>query len=333
MKAFVTGGTGFIGRHLVRRMSRTKHEMVCLVRETSDSKELEELGAQLVIGDVTDRDSLRDGMNGCDWLLNLANVYSYWEREKYRYKSVNIEGTRNALECALEAGISKVVHVSTVVVYGKPKESPFSEESAVGPLRFSEYARSKYEGDLIAWDLYKERGLPLVMIYPGAVLGSGDASISGASIDRFIHHKLPATVFNKSVMTYVHVQDVAEAILKAAEMSNNIGEKYIVGNTKLTFDEFYNMLGELSGVSRPLMNMPDSLALFNASILTFLANVTKRPPLWGMSTDAMRALKEGCNADGSKAEQELGFSYSPIRDALKDEVEWYRDPSHSHYSK
>lgn len=331
MKAFITGATGFIGRYLVRRMAGTGHEMYCLARRASDTKELQELGARIVLGDVLDRDSLQQGMRGCDWLLNLANVFSYWEPDKTRYRNVNITGMRNVMECALEAGLSKVVHVSSVVVYGKPADAPFSEESPLGPVRFSEYARSKYEGDLIAWELFRERRLPLVMIYPGAVLGSGDANIAGASVDRLIHHKLPSTVFHNSVMTYVHARDVAEAILKAAEKPGNTGEKYLVGNAHMTFDEFYGMVRDISGEPLPRMRMPDGFALFNARMLTVLANVTKRPPLWGMSIDAMRSLKEGVNADGSKAERELGITYTPIRRALEDEVAWYRDPSHSRY--
>ncbi len=331
MKTFITGGTGFIGKHLVRRMARTAHEMFCLVRKSSDTKELEELGVNLVIGDVTDRVSLTKGMSGCDWLLNLANVFSYWEPDKSRYRNVNVLGMKNVMESALEAGIAKVVHVSSVVIYGKPRESPFSEVSSLGPIRFSDYAQSKYEGDLIAWKLYQERDLPLVMIYPGGVIGSGDTNIAGTSIDRFMHHKLPATVFHKSIMTYVHVQDVAEAILKAAEKQDNIGEKYILGNAHITFDEFYGMIHDITGEPLPMMRMPDNLALFNARMLTTLADVIKRPPLWGMSIDGMRTLKEGINADGSKAERELGIHYTPIRKALEDEVAWYRDPSHSHY--
>ena len=331
MKVFITGGTGFIGRYLVRRMARTEHEMICLVRKTSDTKELEDLGAQLVIGDVTDLDSLRTGMKGCDWLLNLANVYSYWEPDKAKYRNVNVAAMTNVMETALETEIAKVVHVSSVVIYGKPSDSLFSEESAVGPIRFSEYAQSKYEGDLIAWQLFREKGLPLVMIYPAGVMGSGDVSMGGESIDRFIHRKLPATVFNKRVLTYVHVQDVAEAILKAAEKPDNIGEKYIVGNDQITFDEFYTMVQEISGVSLPGMRMPDGLAMFNARMLTAFADLTKRPPLWGMSIDAMRTFKEGINADGSKAERELGITYTPLRKAIEEEIAWYKDPSHSRY--
>lgn len=117
---------------------------------------LEELGCELAYGDVTDRASVLNGVRGCGWVVNLANVYSYWEPDKSVYRTVNVEGTRNVME----GGVSKVVHVSTMLVWGKPAQQPFSEETPVGLKRFTDYAQSKYEGDLVVWELYRERGCP-----------------------------------------------------------------------------------------------------------------------------------------------------------------------------
>jgi dihydroflavonol-4-reductase len=329
MKVFITGGTGFIGKQLVRRMAETKHEMYCLARKTSDTAEMEKLGAKIVFGDVQDKDSLLKGMHGCDWLFNLANLYSLWEPEKSAYRKVNVIGTLNVMECALQAGLSKVVHVSSVAVYGKPLDSPFSEKSAVGPVRFSQYAQTKYEGDLIAWKMFKENKLPLVVIFPAIVLGSEDVSLAGQSIGRLISRRLPARSFNRKTATYVHVNDVAEAILKAAEKAGNIGEKYILGDSRLSFDEFYNLISELSGVRKPLMVVPDWLTMISAGFLTFLSDITKLPPLMGLAADAMRTSNAGFKADGSKAARELGIAYTPIRKAIEDEIAWYRNNSRS----
>jgi dihydroflavonol-4-reductase len=327
MKVFITGGTGFIGRQLVRRMARTEHEIYCLARKTSSTAELEKLGAKIVFGDVQDKDSLLQGMQGCDWLFNLANLYSLWEPVKSAYRNVNVIGTQNVMECALQAGLSKVVHVSSVAIYGKPSDSPFSEESAVGPVRFSEYAQTKYEGDLIAWKLFQEKKLPLVMIFPAAVLGGGDISLAGQSIDRLVRRRLPARSFNRKIVTYVHVNDVAEVILKAAQKPDNIGEKYIAGNIRLSFDEFYDMISEVAGVPKPLMVVPDWLTMISAGFFTVLSDITKLPPLMGLSADAMRTSNAGIQADGSKAMRELGITYTPIRKAIEDEIAWYKNHS------
>lgn len=324
MKIFITGATGFIGINLARRLANTEHNMLCLVRKTSRSDELKKLGATLIEGDVTEKASILKRMEGCDWVVNLANVYSFWEPIKRMYQEVNVSGTRNVMECVLETGISKVIHVSTLAVYGKPVDCPFNEESIVGPVRFSEYARTKYAGDLIAWELYEKRKLPLVMLYLAAVLGPGDPKSTGQYIKNLIERRLPARVFEHSVMTFVHVKDVVEAIVRALEKETNIGEKYLIGKHSMPFMEITKMIADISGVPLPRMVLPNSLVMMMAALLTQVANLIKKPPLWGMSMDQMRTMKEGSQFDGSKSERELGIQYTPIRIALEDAIESYR---------
>jgi dihydroflavonol-4-reductase len=322
MRTFVTGGTGFIGTHVVRRLIQAGHEPHCLVKATSNTTELERMGVTLVIGDVTDKASLLKGMGGCDWVVNLANIYSWWEPDKRVYSNVNVEGTRNVMECALERGASKVVHVSTAYVYGKPATSPFTEETPVGPVRPSEYTRTKYAGDLIAWQLRKERGLPLVMIYPGAVLGAGDPKPTGRYIKRFLSGRVPRIAFTEAVQTYVDVRDVAEAIVLALEEEGNIGEKYLVGKHQLSVQEFNELISEISGVAMP-PTAPSAVMLLTATLTTWLADLTKKPPKLA-PIDYIRVYRDGCRFDGSKAERELGLTYAPIRDTLKEAIEWLK---------
>ncbi|MGD2148805.1 MAG: NAD-dependent epimerase/dehydratase family protein, partial [Anaerolineae bacterium] len=191
MNVFVTGASGFIGGHVVERLVQRGHEPVCLVRPTSKTLGLETARADLTTGDVTNRDSLSHCMAGCDWVVNLANIYSWWEPDRRIYTRVNVEGTRNIMECALAAGVSKVVHVSTAYVYGRPATSPFVEETPVGPCRPSHYTRSKYEGDLVALQLHQDRGLPLVILYPGTVVGTGDPKAIGRFVRRFLAGRVP----------------------------------------------------------------------------------------------------------------------------------------------
>jgi dihydroflavonol-4-reductase len=321
MKIFITGATGFIGKQVLKQLRNTKHDLVCLVRKTSPSIDtLRSSGVKVIEGDVRDKSSVLLGMNGCDWVINLANIYSFWEPDKSVYKETNVDGTRNVMECALDTRVSKVVHISTVVTFGKPNEVPFKEESNSGPERYSVYAQTKYEGDQIAWDLYKNQGLPLVVIYPGAVLGSGDPKASGAYVSGLVKKTLPATVFKNSILTWVHVNDVAEGIIKAVEKPNNIGEKYIIGKFQISLKDFNKMISEISGASLPLITMPTFMAMSSAYMLTGISNLIKKPPLWDMSVNQMKTMKEGFIVDGSKAERELGLTYTPINKALEEQI-------------
>ncbi len=324
MKIFITGATGFIGRHLVELLARSGHELVALARPTSDASRLQKQGVTLVTGDVNNRESLRSGMRGCAGLVNLANVYSFWEPDNHIYEEVNVRGTRNVMECALEAGVAKVVHVSSVVVYGKPEQIPFSEESPVGPRRFSRYARSKYAGDLIAWDLMKSKGLPLVMVYPAPVLGPGNPIAKGPYIKNLLEGRMPATVFPASLLTLVHVRDVAAIIAGALAKKGNFGEKYFACNQALSFAEINALVRDIAGVSLPKLTLPSWLVMANASLLTAVSRLSKKPPPWGMSLDQMATCRAGLEADGSKAAKELGIVYTPIRTAMEEEIAYYQ---------
>jgi dihydroflavonol-4-reductase len=319
MKTFVTGGTGFIGTDVIRRLIQRGHEPHCLVRATSNTTELEGMGVTLVTGDVTDKASLLEGMGGCDWVVHLANVYSWWEPDKRVYSKVNIEGTRNVMECALETDISKVVHASTAYVYGTPATLPFTEETPVGPVRPSKYTRTKYAGDLIAWQLCQERGLPLVMIYPGVVMGPGDPRLTGRYIKRFITGRLPRVPFTEAVHTYVHVRDVVEAIVLALDKEDNLGEKYLVGKHQLSIQELNEIISEISGAALP-SSAPGPVIVLRSTLATWMADLTKTPPTIP-AIDYVREIRDGCRFDGSKAEEELGLTYTPIRDTVQEAIE------------
>ena len=321
MKTFVTGGTGFIGTYVVRQLLERGHEPICLVRPTSETAELDSLGIPLVHGDVTNADSFLAALGECDWVVHLANLYSWWEPNPQLYHAVNIAGTQKVMACALETQVSKVIHVSTAYVYGKPATSPFTEETPVGPTRPSAYTRTKYQGELLAWQMYIEKGLPLVIVYPGVVLGAGDPKPTGRYIQRFLAGQVPRIAFTTAIHTYVHVADVAEAIVCALEKPDNIGEKYLVGKHQLSIQAFNELISEISGAAVP-RTAPGIVSLLMATFQTWRADLTKQPPKLA-PVDYLRVIRDGCAFDGSKAENELGLTYTPIYNTLQKAIAWY----------
>jgi dihydroflavonol-4-reductase len=316
----VTGASGFIGSAVAARFSAAGYAVRCLLRKTSDNRRVEiaDGNAMVHIGDISEEESLVEAMKGCDAAVNCAGLNSFWEKDRSRYRTVNIEGTRNVMEAALQAGVKKTVHISTAMAYGFPDEPVFNEESGPGP-HMSEYARSKYEGDRIAWELYREKALPLTVLYLAAVLGKGDKK-SVMQVRRFVEHKIPVMIDSDYRFTYVYMGDVAEAVLRALEKDDVTGERYLIGKERFSTREYFQIVSEITGVQMPNRTIGRTQALFLAAVLTALSSVTGKRPL--MPIDLMRTVYRGSVLfDGSKAELELGISYTKIRFALQERVD------------
>lgn len=322
MKIFITGGTGFIGKSMVKCLAETNHTLVCLARKTSDIRILKELGVNIVNGDVTDKASLKRGMRGCNRVIHLAGNFEFWIPDRQKYYDVNVSGVKNLMESVLEEGIEKVVHISTIAIFGKT-ELPITEESAYGEECASEYAQTKRIGDEIAWKMYQEQHLPLVVIYPAAVFGPGDSKATGRYIQRVARHRMPAQVLVDAPFCFVYVEDLCQAILKALMKEDNIGERYLVSGTNMTFGEINQLVCDIAGVPLPFLRLPDALTTANARLLTAIANVIKVPPLLDLSRDQIALMKLGFKVDASKCEQELGIHFTPIRTAMEKAVSSY----------
>jgi dihydroflavonol-4-reductase len=310
---------------VVRRLAQTDHDLRCLARRTSDVALLRELGVEIVFGDVTNKASLVAAMQGCHWAINLANVYDFWVPDPSVLTEVNVVGTQNLMEAALETGVSKVVHVSSAVVYGKPHDYPFMEGSSPGPELFSEYARTKREGERLAWKLHGEKGLPLVVLYPGGVLGAGDTKATMRLVEDLVRRRVPATTFPDSMVVLIYVRDVVEAIVCAAEKEGNSGERYLLGKEPIALGDFCRTVCDLAGVRMPSLVLPGWMVMLLAHGLTAFSRITRQPPWLGLSLDQMRTFSQGYVCDGSKAERELGIVYTPIRVALAEEVAAVRE--------
>lgn len=319
----ITGATGFIGRYLVRRLCAAGRadSIRCLVRASSDVAELEGLGVELVHGDVTDWEALRTAMRGCRQVVHLANLYSFWERDPSLYRRVNVEGTRLAAQAAIEADVELFLHVSTVTIFGRPNQVPFNEDSPPGARQFSEYARTKFEGDEIVESLAREHQLPLAVVYPGSVLGAGDPKSSGRYIADIVYGRMPATLFADRVITWVHVDDVAAALQRLLDLEDAGGRRYILGGSRLTIHQINRLIQEASGVRPPRLELPDWLSLLSARLLTGVAHLTGWPPPFGLSTDVAHTMIGGIQADGTRICRDLGFEYTDLRQAVAEAVE------------
>ena len=319
-KVLVTGASGFIGSAVSARLSEAGYEVYALLRRKSkrSTAERSDRYADVLFGDTGDKSSLVEAMKICDAAVNCAGLNSFWEKDRSLYRKANVEGVKNVMEAALETGVRKIVHISTAMAYGFPHEPVFNEESETGP-HMSEYARSKYEGDSIAWDLHRKKGLPLTVLYLGAVLGRGDRK-SVMQVERFLEGGIRVMIDSEYRFTYVYVGDVAEAVLRAIEKEDVAGKRYLIGKERLTTREYFQIISDIAGVPMPKRTIGRLQTLFLARVLTALSFFTGRRPL--MPIDLMRTVYRGSLLfDGSRAERELGITYTPIRSALKERVD------------
>ena len=323
MRVFVTGGTGFIGGAVVRRLLRDGHEVRALVRAGSNARQLDGLPAERVRGDLADAASLRQGISGCDWVFHVAALYSYWGHTWEEFSQTNIEGTRRVLEVALDAGVSRVVHTSSIATLGIPKDgSPGTEEtpSSVSDM-IGYYKRSKFLAEEVARG-FARQGLPVVIVNPGAPVGVGDhkPTPTGKIIVDFLNGRMPAYV--DTGLTVVDVEDVAEGHLLAA-LRGRVGERYILGGENLTLKQVLDILSEISGLPSVRFRMPHWVASAWAYVDVTLARLNPRHvPSATPETARLSRVHEYFHS--GKAVRELGLPQTPSREALTKAVQWYR---------
>ncbi|MEP4148402.1 MAG: NAD-dependent epimerase/dehydratase family protein [Halioglobus sp.] len=320
----VTGATGFVGRVLVRRLLEEPDvEIRCLVRPGSDRSELLSLGSRVSFcsGDITQPHTLGSAMKGAWGVINLAGYREFWARKRSHFYKVNTEGAENVFQACLNAGVKKVVQVSTPLAYGVPDTLPFKESSVAG-AHPNEYGRSKHLGDAAGLKLCENQQLPLSIVYLAAVIGAGDDKET-MEVARAVEKRLPALVGADTTYTYVYVQDAAEAIVRALLKPANQGEKYLIGDQRATTREYFNLIGEIADVPIPSRNIPESWLLPIANAMEYVARATGRRPV--IPLDVIKTTAAGSLLfDSDYAKKELQMQYTPLRHALEEAVEQIR---------
>jgi dihydroflavonol-4-reductase len=319
----VTGGTGFVGAHVVRALLARGRAVRCLVRRESRRDNLEGLDVEIAFGDVRDQVSLTRALGGVAILYHCAADYRLWAADPGELSSVNVVGTQNVLAAAAEAGVAKVVYTSSVGALGLNADgSPANETTPVtrGEV-VGRYKKSKYDAERAA-EAWAGRGLPVVIVNPSTPVGELDVkpTPTGQMIVDFVNGRLPAYV--DTGLNVVDVRDVAQGHLLAAERGR-IGEKYILGNRNMTLKEILDTLSRLTGLPAPTLRLPHAVPLAVAAASTLLANVTGRPPR--VSLESVRMSMHRMFFDAGKAVSQLGLTQSPVEEALLRAVNWFRE--------
>ena len=231
----MTGATGFIGGTVARQLRERGDEVVCLVRSPGKAAKLTELGCELVSGDLGDGAAIRAAMEGCDGVIHAAAMYEVGipESQHQAMYEANVVGTENVLGAAREAGIAKIVYVSTCGAFGNTHHQIVDESyEHPGEDFTSYYEQTKVEAHRIAKRMIAE-GLPCTIVQPGGVYGPGDTSQLGDLLDQFLGGKMPLIPFPELGLCLAHVEDTAAGIVLALDKGRP-GETYVIAGPPTT---------------------------------------------------------------------------------------------------
>lgn len=331
-RVFITGGTGFIGRHVTRRALARGWDVALLVRR-ADSPRAQRMaaeGARLILGDVTDRNAFRTALEVAspDLLLHIAGWYELGipRRARRRMWAVNVEATEIVLSLAAEAGVRRTVYTSSTVALGDTGGSTADESFARRAQPLSYYERTKTEGHAIAVR-HQSAGEPVVIVCPAQVIGPEDHSAFGIMARLYARRRLPPLGWApESIFTFAHVEDVAEAMLRAAEHGLD-GETYFVAGTQLTNRQMAAVWGESCGRSRRFVWLPRTLAMLQASLAAPLLRLAGQPAF--LSPEVVRSSFVTFAYSSERATQDLGAAFRPAEQAWREALQEAAGPGRS----
>ncbi len=325
MKTLVTGATGFVGSAVARALLRRGRSIRLLVREGSDRRNIADLEAEVVTGDLTDKASLLKALKGCDALFHVAADYRLWVPEPRNMYEANETGTINIMEAALHCGVERIVYTSSVATIGLHKDKSPSNEDTSSTINdmIGHYKRSKFLAEEAVARLADKEGLPAVTVNPSTPVGPRDIrpTPTGGLIVNAISGKMPAYV--DTGLNIVHVDDVAEGHMLAFERGKT-GERYILGGHDMRLAEILGKLAEISGRKAPRVCLPHGIVVPLAYICEAWARLANSGnPM--VTKAGARMAKKYMFFRSDKAKAELGYAPRPSEDALRDAVIWFRE--------
>jgi dihydroflavonol-4-reductase len=314
----VTGGTGFLGSHLVSQLAERGDKLRLLIREGRDVSHLDEIEFERADGDVTDRESVRAAMDGVERVFHVAGKTSMRPSDRERVFEVNVGGTRNVMEEALRAGAIRVVHTSSAGAVGPAEPDGITDESQAfmaGRLGIA-YINSKHDSEAVAMSV-AAKGLPVVVVNPTFVLGPDDPSgTSNRLVRRLLLRRIPAYI--DGGLNIVDVRDVARGHLLADERGHE-GERYLLAARNFTLQRLFADLSRIAGVPPPPVKM------HGQALLAAVEGLQRAGLPVPVSPDEVRSGMQWWTYRNDKAVRELGFEPRPHEETLEETVRWQLD--------
>ena len=318
-RVFVTGGSGVVGRAVVERLVAHGDEVIGLARSSESAGTLESLGASVVLGELIDEDVLAEAMTGCAIVYNVAGVNELCVADVEPMRRANVDGAVTAIRAAARAGVPRVVHTSSAATIGEAPGTVGREDTPHRGWYLSDYERTKTQGEHAAFAAGRETGVEVVCVNPSSVQGPGRAGGTARFLLAFLDGRLKA--FVQTNVSLVDIADCAEGHMLAAR-HGVAGERYLLNGIQMPLSDALTLAGDVAGVKRRPRLVPPPAAVAGAFVIEHAFRLArKRPPV---CREMVRTLLHGHRYDGSRAQRELGLSYTAPRDTLRRTVEWAR---------
>ena len=322
MKVLITGATGFLGSAVLRLLIDEGYDVRVLVRKNADMRNIEEYDVKIIKGDLQNTESLKSAVYSCEQVFHVAADYRLWVPDPENMYKTNIDGTRNLILAATDAGVEKIVYTSSVATIGTNNDGTPADEMTPSSLEnmVGVYKLSKFLAEQAVKDLVNEKSCPVTIVNPAAPVGPCDIkpTPTGKIILDTIRNRMPAYV--KTGLNIVHVDDVAQGHLLAME-KGEIGERYILGGDNMTLESIISYICNSENIKPPKIRLPHNLILPVAWIMECISKITGNEPL--ATIDGVRMSKKIMYFSSKKAKTKLGYHSRPATEGLKDAIEWF----------
>jgi len=326
MKALVTGANGFIGSNLCKSLIQSRQMVVGLVRESSDLKFLESLsGLHIIKGDITEKDSLIAGMQDVSVVYHTAGYVSDWGFWK-NFHEANVEGVRNVMEAALYCGVKRVVHISSVSVYGFLGGVDIDENTPLVSRPDNPYITTKTEGEKLALS-YNSDKLSVTVIRPAGVYGPNDHTTTLQLVPAILCRHFGYVDGGKHIMACVYIDNLVQMIILAGEKKNAPGQIYnAVDEGKITWKQYIEWMCEDLECKTPWLSAPRWIVWPLAVLIDNFARVFKKKESPMINKYRLRVVMNDNHYSAEKAKKELGYRPEvSTREGTKRTVQWYLD--------
>lgn len=323
MRVLVTGANGFIGGHLTKILVGEGFDVRCMVQPGTSTELLAGLPVETVCGDLLDPSPLRAALEGCQQLFHLAAIYAVWHRTPSLLYRVNVEGTVHLMREAMDAGVERIVHTSSIAAVGVNADgTPANEETQYNQWEtFNEYVMSKYISELEVHRLIRD-GLPAVIVNPAFPFGWGDIgpTPTGKLVLTLLQGKFP--VYFDGGFNGVDVRDVAMGHYLAMQ-KGEIGQRYILSGHNVTYDEFVAKVCQIGGVDAPRFKVSANAVAALGKVAEFVADhITHKEPL--VVDKGVRYTAQKLFFDNAKSKRDLGYAPRPLEEAIRESVRWFQ---------